>query len=316
MVSSPFAQLVGQPQAVQLLTRAIASHRIAPAYVFIGPQGVGRSLAALEFLSLLIQTREQRSPLRTQLENHPDILRLEPTYLKNGKLIAASAFSQTPDSRPKSRPQIRVAQIRELTRFIHQTPLEATRLLVLIDEADLMGEAAANALLKTLEEPGNACLILLATTTEALLPTILSRCQKIPFYGLSTADLAQVLTAAGYDHILHSPTLMRLAQGSPGAAIAHWQKRQDLDPDLLARCLCPPPHDEASLALARDIDRQLDLETQLWLVDYLQQHYWFEQGQISIVRILENTKMSLRQYVQPQLTWEVTWFAIAEQAAA
>ena len=160
MVSSPFSSLLGQPQAIALLTRAIECNRIAPAYLFVGPEGVGRGLAARAFLQLLIQTHSKSPQTRTDPNNHPDILWVEPTYLQKGKLIPVSTFDTEPESRPKSRPQIRVAQIREITKFVNQAPLESSRLLVIIDQAELMGEASANGLLKTLEEPGNASLIL------------------------------------------------------------------------------------------------------------------------------------------------------------
>ena len=194
MVSSPFESLLGQQQAVTLLTRAIECSRIAPAYLFVGPEGVGRTLAAKAFLSLLIKSQGKLPQKRTNPENHPDILWVEPTYLKSGKLIPVSAFDNEPEARPRSRPQIRVAQIRDITKFVNQAPLESSRLLVIIDQAELMGEAAANGLLKTLEEPGNASLILISTTVETLLPTIVSRCQKIPFNPLTQSDITTILT--------------------------------------------------------------------------------------------------------------------------
>ena len=314
MASQPFEQLLGQPQAVTLLTRAIACKRIAPAYLFVGPSGIGRTLAAKEFLNLLIQN-QNTTPLRRQnQDNHPDILWVEPTYLKSGKLIPVSSFANDPDARPKARPQIRVAQVREITKFVNQSPLEATRLLVILDQAELMGEAAANGLLKTLEEPGNASLILIATAIETLLPTIVSRCQKIPFYPLSYDNLSQILTQHGHQEILADPQVMALAMGSPGKAIAHWQQRQALDPDLLSRCLRIPRSDRESLSLAREIANSLDVQTQLWLTDYLQQHFWYQTGNQQIITILETTKSCLKQYVQSLLTWEVTWLDIATAA--
>lgn len=314
MASQPFEQLLGQPQAVTLLTRAIACNRIAPAYLFVGPPGVGRTLAAKEFLNLLIQN-QGNTPLRRQTqENHPDILWVEPTYIQSGKLIPVSTFANDPESRPKARPQIRVAQVRDITKFVNQTPLEASRLLVIVDQAELMGEAAANGLLKTLEEPGNASLILIATAIDALLPTIVSRCQKIPFYPLRHDHLAQILTQQGHQEILADPQVLALAMGSPGKAIAHWQQRQELDPELLNQCLSIPRSDRDSLSLARDIDNSLDVQTQLWLTDYLQQHFWYQTGNQQIIASLETTKSCLKQYVQPLLTWEVTWLEISALA--
>lgn len=67
--------------------------------------------------------------------------------------------------------------------------MRASRSLVVLTQAETMNEAAANALLKTLEEPGRATLILIAPSPSALLNTIVSRCQKIPFYPLNRSDL-------------------------------------------------------------------------------------------------------------------------------
>ncbi len=308
--SSVFGALIGQSRAIQLLSRAIACNRLAPAYLFVGPSGVGRTLAARYFLAQLMRNAGDRPQRRLSLENHPDVLWVEPTYLQNGKMIPVSAFAQGDAKKPKSRPQIRVDQVREVTRFIHQTPLEASRLVMVMDAAECMGEAAANGLLKTLEEPGNATLILLSTSTDALLPTIVSRCQKIPFSPLSELDMTQVLTRVGHQDILQIPPVMLLAQGSPGGAIAHWETLQTIDPELLSQCTQGPSADRHCLELAKHIDSALDLEQQQWLVDYLQQHFWYASGNVSIIQVLEQTKRCLRQYVQPLLTWEVTWLDI------
>ena len=305
-----FDALVGQAQAVKLLVRAIAKNRLAPAYLFVGPAGVGRSLAAQAFIKQLMQPLGQATR-RLSFENHPDVLWVEPTYLKNGKMLPVSAFAEGDQKKPKSRPQIRVDQIRDVTRFIYQTPLESSRLVMVMDAAELMGEAAANGLLKTLEEPGNATLILLSTSIDALLPTIVSRCQKVPFQPLSAADMATVLTRTGQQDILQNPQVLLLAQGSPGAAIAHWQMLQSLDPDLLRQCTECPRSDRAAMTLAKEIDRALDIEQQQWLVDYLQQHYWYNSGGLALIQILEETKRCLKHYVLPLLTWEVTWLDIA-----
>lgn len=74
--------------------------------------------------------------------------------------------------------------------------------MVVIEQAEAMAESAANALLKTLEEPGRATLILIAPSPESILPTLVSRCQKIPFYRLDSSSLTQVLTRTGNLEIL------------------------------------------------------------------------------------------------------------------
>ena len=170
MVMSAFAQLMGQPQAVELLTQAIARGRIAPAYLFTGIEGIGRKLAAYGLIECLFHpvgqgdlSPSQQQILRQRIEgrNHPDLLWVEPTYLHQGKrLTLAEAIAA--DVKRRTTALIRLEQIREVGQFLGRSPLEAARSVVVLEHAEQMPEASANALLKTLEEPGQATLILIA----------------------------------------------------------------------------------------------------------------------------------------------------------
>ncbi|HEY9824801.1 MAG TPA: DNA polymerase III subunit delta' [Stenomitos sp.] len=304
MASSAFASLIGQSQAIELLTRAIECDRIAPAYLFFGPEGVGRKLAAKAFLEALLLASNSSSCHRHQ-ENHPDILWVAPTYLHQGKAVSAAELTQKGIALPKARPQVRLDQVRDITRFLSQTPLESPRLLVVIEEAQTMGESAANGLLKTLEEPGEGTLILIAPSIDALLPTIVSRCQRIPFRGLSNHDLRQVLQHLGQDSLLNHAPLLQMAQGSPGLALQYWEKLQSIPSGLINACHSVPQTPLACLELARQVEKNLDIETQLWLLNYLQQHYW-TMGHSAGIKLFEQAKTYLTNYVQPQLVWEVT----------
>ncbi|MFM8296201.1 MAG: DNA polymerase III subunit delta', partial [Microcystaceae cyanobacterium] len=89
-----FYSLIGQPQVVEILQQAIAKNRIAPAYLFVGPMGVGKSLAAKIFaeqlLALGLTVEEQeRAKKRFFAGNHPDLFWIEPTYPHQGKLLTA-----------------------------------------------------------------------------------------------------------------------------------------------------------------------------------------------------------------------------------
>jgi DNA polymerase-3 subunit delta' len=306
-----FVRLIGQPQAVELLTRAVTQNRIAPAYLFAGTPGIGRSLAARCFAELLLSPPSSllsgSSSLHHRIHqgNHPDLLWVEPTYLHQGKRISAAEAAEQGLKR-KSPPEIRLEQVREIARFLSRPPLEAPRSVVVMEQADSMAESAANGLLKTLEEPGKATIILLAPNTESLLPTLVSRCQRIPFQRLSTEAVAQVLTQAGYAELLEHPEILTLAQGSPGEAIAHWQQLQTISPELLNETTQLPNSLRGVLDLARRIAQTLDTEAQLWLVTYLQHHYWQTQGQPEQLKHLENARRYLLQFVQPRLVWEVT----------
>jgi len=316
MVSTVFAPLIGQSQAVELLNQAVLQHRVAPAYLFAGPSGVGRSLAARCFLELLfhknaLSAKQPGLQHRLQQGNHPDLLWVQPTYLHQGKLLSA-AEAVAAGLKRKAPPQIRLDQVRQLAQFLGRPPMEAARSVVVIEQAETMAEAAANGLLKTLEEPGKATLILIAPGTDALLPTLISRCQRIPFHRLSTEALAQVLEQAGYAEILQHPELLEIAQGSPGEAIASWQQLQAIPADLLQDLTQPLRSARAALELARRLDKALDTEAQLWLIDYLQHALWRSRRQPRLLQYLEKARQSLLSYAQPRLVWEVTLMAIAQ----
>ena len=84
-----FEDLIGQPLAVNLLASALASQRLAPAYLFAGPDGVGRRLAALRFLEGMLAETGSSPRQRRRLEerNHPDLLWVEPTFQHQGRLL-------------------------------------------------------------------------------------------------------------------------------------------------------------------------------------------------------------------------------------
>lgn len=325
-VLEAFDPLIGQSQAVELLTQAIARQRIAPAYLFVGAEGVGRSVAAACFLELLLAPTGgsgNRTTLQSRIRqrNHPDLLWVEPTYLHQGKRLTVSEAIAAGIQR-KSAPLIRIEQIREVSRFIARSPLEATRSIVVIEQAETMPEAAANALLKTLEEPGQATLILLAPDTESLLPTLVSRCQRIPFYRLTTEAMADVLQRTGHADLLEVPQVLQFAQGSPGAAIMHWQKLQSVPPELLQAVDSLPSTPRQALSLAAQIDKALELEAQFWLIDYLQHQYWQAsqaepswEGKSSQAHLLERARQQLQQRVQPRLVWEVTLLKLTTTSA-
>lgn len=313
-----FERLVGQSQAVELLTQAIARNRIAPAYLFTGAEGVGRKLAAYGLIECLFHPvgQGERSPAQQQIlrqriegRNHPDLLWVEPTYMHQGKrLTLAEAIAA--DVKRRTTALIRLEQIREVGQFLGRSPLEAARSVVVLEHAEQMPEASANALLKTLEEPGQATLILIARSPESLLPTIVSRCQRIPFFRLTAADVAAVLQRAGRSDVLADPQILQLAQGSPGAAIAHWQRLQEIPSEILQPLTQPPRSPREALSLARQIQQALDVDAQAWLIDWLQQQYWqggaWGRQTVTGLRSLERARDYLRQNVSPRLVWEVT----------
>ncbi len=312
-----FADLVGQRQAVALLTAALERRRLAPAYLFVGPDGVGRRLAALRLLEGVLAGGTAGSvPLRRRLAegNHPDLLWVEPTHLHQGRLVTASEAEAQGLSR-RSPPQLRLEQVREVTRFLARRPVEGERSLVVLDTVEAMAEAAANALLKTLEEPGHGLLILLTAAPERLLSTIRSRCQAIPFARLSPALVRQVLArlpvpeaaqeGTSQRSLTDPPELLELAAGSPGALLRHRRIWQGLPEGLADRLLGLGREPMEALGLARDLSEALDGEQQLWLLDWWQLHLWRRRLEPAPLRRIEQLRSHLLAYVQPRLAWEV-----------
>jgi DNA polymerase-3 subunit delta' len=152
-----FASVPEQPEAKRLLEAALTDGP-AHAYLLHGPAGVGKRSAALAFASALLGD-ERRVEART----HPDLYVLEPL----GEMI-------------------RIDDVRALRHDLHMRPFEASRRVYLVLDADRMNDEAADALLKDLEEPPPyAVIVLVASELGPLPPTILSRCQLVPFRRLS-----------------------------------------------------------------------------------------------------------------------------------
>ncbi len=305
-----FSDLIGQPRAVRLLTAALERRRLAPAYLFVGAEGVGRRLAALRLLEGVLAGGTTGSlSLRRRLAegNHPDLLWVEPTYQHQGRLVKASEAEELGISR-RTPPQLRLEQVREVSRFLARRPVEGDRSLVVLEAAEAMAEAAANALLKTLEEPGHGLLILLTAAPERLLSTIRSRCQPIPFARLPPALVRDVLGRVSPDAEAPAsdpPELLELAAGSPGALLRHRRVWQGLPEGLPQRLLAPATEPMEALALARDLCEALDGEQQLWLLDWWQVQLWRRRQEPAPLRRIEQLRAHLLGHVQPRLAWEV-----------
>jgi DNA polymerase III subunit delta' len=322
-----FAGLLGQEAAVRLLEASLARRRLAPAYLFVGADGVGRRLAALRFLEGVLSSPErclEGDPLlrrRLAQGNHPDLLWVEPTYSHQGQLVPASRAEAEGVNR-RSAPQLRLEQVREVSRFLARRPLESERCLVVLEAVEAMAEAAANALLKTLEEPAGGLLVLITAAPDQLLSTIRSRCQAIPFARLSPELVQRVLEGLPPDQGQADPKdqaeasgqaaessvavvppdppeLVDLAAGSPGALLAHRLQWRSLPAGL-------------ALHLARDLTECLDGEQQLWLLGWWQWALWRTRGQVGPQRRLEKLRGHLRSFVQPRLAWEVALLELAE----
>ena len=197
-----FADVVGHQRPLQILRRVIETGRVHHAYLFTGMEGIGKKLVALNMAKALNcedHAGEACDRCRScQLIDkgiYPDLILINPT----GE-------------------SIKIEQIRELERSIAYKPYEARWRVILIDGAERLTREAANALLKTLEEPPPwTVIILVALAVEELPPTVPSRCQRIRFSPLSYEEVKKVLRDLLPAEEIN--ILAPLAGGSPGRAL-------------------------------------------------------------------------------------------------
>ncbi|MBF0491261.1 MAG: DNA polymerase III subunit delta' [Deltaproteobacteria bacterium] len=188
--------ILGHEKTLKHLLQLAASNKLPHALLFCGPEGIGKSLVALHFVQKMFCAGSepcQKCPtcLRVQEKNHPDLLWIEP-----------------------EKEVIKIEKVRQMKQWLSLKPLEACRKIIILRDAHALPPAAANALLKILEEPPSDVLIILITAfPNALLKTILSRAQKIYFQPLSPNQTAQVLALK--NHVPNSE-LLRTHALSPG----------------------------------------------------------------------------------------------------
>ena len=182
-----FEKIKGQNFAKKYLTNSIKSNMVSHAYMFEGPNGIGKNTMARELAAILLEMEN--------LFNSPDYIEIKP----DGN-------------------SIKIAQIRKLQSDILVKPYKSYKIYV-IDEAQKMTVEAQNALLKTLEEPPKYAIIILITDNkESLLDTIKSRCEIIKFTPIPMQEVASYLTMNGIDS-KRASLLANFSRGSMKKAI-------------------------------------------------------------------------------------------------
>ncbi len=266
-----FHDIIGQKKARDILFRSLNGGKLSHAYLFRGPGGVGKKSVATAFAAYINCLAPENgdccgrcvSCLKFSSGNHPDFLLIEP----------AGA-------------QIKIDQIRELKKQLSFPPFGAGYRVVLIPDihANLGRAEVANSLLKTLEEPAeNTIFILTGDEAGAILPTILSRCQVVPFHALEEKEVAALFL----DDMspVEAEALAAISQGSIGRA-RMFQKlgilalRREIVESLMSRAAEGPEAVETVFRLAEkavtvkdNLDDLLDLLT-VWVRDLL----LFQQG--------------------------------------
>lgn len=201
-----FAELIGHSKPLESLCAALANRRLHHAYLFVGPEGVGKHTIA-RALAQAVHCSETTSDYCGRCANcasiingnHPDVRAVQPLAGKK---------------------EISIQQVREIERELRYRSFGGKRKIAIIDPAGLMNVAAQNALLKTLEEPPENSLIILVTPNAGgLLPTLRSRCLRLSFAPLPRAEVARFLRAKQSVNPEDAEFLAAMSMGSIGAAV-------------------------------------------------------------------------------------------------
>lgn len=201
-----FSEIIGHVKQVATLRSALVHGRLHHAYLFVGPEGVGKRTLALS-LARAIHCDERNDDFcghcancaRIQAGNHPDVRVTEPLPGKK---------------------EISIQQIRDIEKELNFRSFSGRRKITVIDPATLMNLPAQNALLKTLEEPPqDSVLILVASNAGGLLPTLRSRCLRLSFGPLERDLLTSFLVAKNGVRPEEADVLAAVAMGSLGRAV-------------------------------------------------------------------------------------------------
>ena len=216
--------IIGHAAPLAGLEHAIASGAPAHAWLFAGPQGLGKHATALEFAAALNCTGQAapcascRPCLDTLGGRHPDV-----------ELITPGGICDEPDHKDHSDSRmVRICQVRRLERVLSLAAYNGGRRVAIVDAADTLLAEAANAFLKTLEEPPpGSIIVLIAERPERLPETVLSRCVRLDFRPVERDTLVEVLHSRGADR----PAAEALASAAAGRI--GWGLRALEDPSLL-----------------------------------------------------------------------------------
>ncbi|RJP21992.1 MAG: DNA polymerase III subunit delta' [Candidatus Abyssobacteria bacterium SURF_5] len=210
-----FSSIADQPTAVKTLRSALSKQRVAHAYLFLGPSGVGRKLTARVFAAALncegaLDERPCGACPSCRLigeGRHPDVQIILPT---------------------KRSATITVNQIEGLLPFAYMRPIKGRTKVFIFSEADRLGLASANKMLKTFEEPPPSTVFILITDRpENMLPTVASRCQPVKFGRLTAETIKKILVRDFHVEAGRASVAAELAEGQVTRAL------QFTDPERL-----------------------------------------------------------------------------------
>ena len=207
-------EIVGHQRPLAVIRGVLERGTAAPAYLFHGPEGIGKRTTALAFSAALLCEAAGGDACGS---------------CRSCRLVGGGGHPDFKAAAPEKK-ALKIEPVREMQQFLSLKPAWGGRKVALIEEADSMTLQAANALLKTLEEPPRGTTIILISSNPAgLPPTVLSRCQRVSFGPLRDDDVREVLRRSGHSFEEDGPRGF-LETGSPGSILAfeeeEWKKPQ------------------------------------------------------------------------------------------
>jgi len=217
-----YSHIMGHERQIEQLERARCADRVAHAYLFHGPEGVGKEIAARAFAAALNCTSDGEVPCgectncrKIAAGSHPDVrlLASEEELVERGIIEA--------EKRRSPSAQIRNEQLDELADLFRHKPYLGSWKIVIVVDAHKLNTFSQNRFLKTLEEPSSdSVIILISSQPELLLPTVRSRCQALAFGAVSRSSITEYLTSRFDLDPRRAAVLAAMAQGSLGRAVA------------------------------------------------------------------------------------------------
>jgi DNA polymerase-3 subunit delta' len=231
------SSIVGHDDLLDQLKTDLAQENVAHAYLFTGPERLGKMTVARWFATELLtagQSEAQQEIIRHETERlmHPDLLILDQLWIEevSEDWEQIAQYSNIPQTHRAKKPAaktdtIGIDDVRALQERLYETAAGTWRCCIIRD-VDRMQDEASNAFLKILEEPPNRLVFILTTRASAsLLPTVISRTRVMRFHKVSQGELRILLEGVAPDD---ARFILHVAQGAPGAVCA----LRD-DPDLL-----------------------------------------------------------------------------------
>lgn len=209
-----FDSIIGQETAKKLLNSAIKNSRIAHAYLFIGPENLGKFKLALEFAKIIQRSGEEAANsdeardrgIRIERGKDPDVLIVDP--LNNDK-----------ENSSDEEENISIEEIRKAEHHLNFSPYNSKYKIAIVNQAHKFTSEAINAFLKTLEEPrGNSVIILIAENRYLLPATLISRTETIRFWPVKDEVISDFLLKKGFTES-EAEKIALFSQGRPGMAI-------------------------------------------------------------------------------------------------